>query len=210
MSAAQVFESTEVVDDTVLRLRETGAWLVALVEGRDTGEPVSEATRIDRIAALERLQASLEAAKSVEMVAFARSRAIRQVAQGIHPKKSERGIADEIALACRVSPTEGSRRLHASRDLVLDMPAMLEFSLAAKSTRAPPVESPSNCPISIGALAAKSMPPSRSSTWTASQRRRPVRLLNAPRTKPIRSDRRPEPPRRERTDGSPSGPRPTR
>ena len=127
MSAAQVFESIEVVDDTVLRLRETGAWLVALVEGRDTGEPVSEAVRIDRIAALERLQASLEAAKSVEMVAFARSRAIRQVTQGIHPKKSERGIADEIALACRVSPTEGSRRLHAARDLVLDMPATLDL-----------------------------------------------------------------------------------
>ena len=45
----------------------------------------------------------------------------------MHPRAVGRGIADQIALACRVSPAEGSRRLHTARDLVLDMPHTLEL-----------------------------------------------------------------------------------
>ena len=97
----------------------------------DTGEPVTDAARIDRIdriAALERLQASLEAVKAVEMVAFATlaDRASRSPSGSI-PCAVGRGIADQIALACRVSPSEGTRRLHVARDLVLDMPHTLEL-----------------------------------------------------------------------------------
>ena len=86
---------------------------------------MTDADRIDRIAVLERLQASLEAVKAVEMVAFARSQTAEQLAIGVHPRTVGRGIADQIALACRVSPAEGSRRLHVARDLVLDMPHTL-------------------------------------------------------------------------------------
>ena len=46
---------------------------------------------------------------------------------GPHPRAVGRGIADQIALACRVAPSEGSRRLHIARDLVLDMPHTLEL-----------------------------------------------------------------------------------
>ena len=76
---------------------------------------------------MERLQATLEAVKAVEMVAFARSQTAEQIAIGVHPRTVGRGIADQIALACRVSPAEGSRRLHVARDLVLDMPHTLEL-----------------------------------------------------------------------------------
>ena len=51
----------------------------------------------------------------------------QQITHGAHPRAVGRGIADQIALACRVSPSEGSRRLHTARDLVLDMPHTLEL-----------------------------------------------------------------------------------
>ena len=129
MSAAPVIEAAgaAVPDDVVPRLRDALDWLGSLVGDRDLAGPVPDAVRIDRIAALERLQASLEAVKAVEMVAFARSQTAEQLAIGVHPRTVGRGIADQIALACRVSPAEGSRRLHVARDLVLDMPHTLEL-----------------------------------------------------------------------------------
>ena len=44
------------------------------------------------------------------------------VAAGVHPKKLGRGIADQIALACRISPSEASRRLGVARALWFDLP----------------------------------------------------------------------------------------
>ena len=90
-------------------MRETIGWCASLVAGREVADPVSEAARIDRIAEIERLQASLEALKCVEMVAFARSRAVSQVASGVNPRKTQRGIENEIALAGRVSPVGAGR-----------------------------------------------------------------------------------------------------
>ena len=43
----------------------------------------------------------------------------------MRPRAVGRGIADQIAFASRISPAEGTRRLHAARDLVLDMPHTL-------------------------------------------------------------------------------------
>ena len=130
MSAAPVIEAAEVAvpDAVVLGLQGTLDWLRGLVPASaDTGDPVPDADRIDRIAVLERLQASLEAVKAVEMVAFAKSQTAEQIAVRVHPRAVGRGIADQIALACRVSPSEGSRRLRTARDLVLDMPHTLEL-----------------------------------------------------------------------------------
>ena len=53
--------------------------------------------RIDRIAMVERLQASLEAVKAVEMVPFAKSQTTEQMELGVHPRAVGRGIADQIA-----------------------------------------------------------------------------------------------------------------
>ena len=130
MSAAAVIEADvpTAPDAVVSRLQDTLTWLRGLVPAPDdTGEPVTDADRIDRIAVLERLQASLEAVKAVEMVAFARSQSAEQIALGVHPRAVGRGIADQIALACRVAPSEGTRRLHTARDLVLDMPHTLKL-----------------------------------------------------------------------------------
>ena len=44
------------------------------------------------------------------------------MAAGLHPKKLGQGIADQIALACRVSPWEGSRRLNIANTLWFDLP----------------------------------------------------------------------------------------
>jgi hypothetical protein len=129
MSAAPVSEAgvPAAPDPVVSQLQETLTWLRGMVPSDDTSESVTDGDRIDRIAALERLQASLEAVKAVEMVAFAKSQTAEQLALGVHPRAVGRGIADQIALACGVSPSEGSRRLHTARDLVLDMPLTLEL-----------------------------------------------------------------------------------
>ena len=56
-------------DDVTVRLDETLDWLHSLVSARGVDQGlVSDAARIDRIAVCERLQASLEAVKAVEMV----------------------------------------------------------------------------------------------------------------------------------------------
>lgn len=138
MSAAPVIETAAPAasDPVLARLESTLAWLGSLIPtdpgatdpgAAGSGGPVGDAERIDRIATLERLQASLEAVKATEMVAFARSQTAEQIAHGVHPRAVGRGIADQIALACRVSPSEGTRRLHLARDLVLDMPHTLEL-----------------------------------------------------------------------------------
>jgi hypothetical protein len=134
MSAAPIFEAAEPVVDEVLvqPLRDVGRWMEQWVADREVPELVAQATRVDRIAQLERLQACLEAAKNVEIVAFARDRAVEQIALGVHPRRAEAGIGDEIALAMRVSPTEGSRRLHVAKDLVLDMPETLGLLAAGQ------------------------------------------------------------------------------
>ncbi|HEY5728381.1 MAG TPA: DUF222 domain-containing protein [Acidimicrobiia bacterium] len=124
MSAAPVIEAAEPAppDAVALRLQDTLSWLRSLAYDPAHPDPVGDAQRIDRIAVLERLQSSVEAAKAIEMVAFAKSQTAAQISLGVHPRAIGRGIADQIALACRVSPAEGTRRLHTARDLVLDMP----------------------------------------------------------------------------------------
>src|SRR6478752_3154309 len=136
MSAAPVIEAAvPAASDAVLtRLEEMLTWSQSLIPDPAGGVDqvgftkdglVADADRIDRIATLERLQASLEAAKAVEMVAFAQAQTAEQIATGVHPRAIGRGIADQIALASHISPAEGTRRLHTARDLVLDLPHTL-------------------------------------------------------------------------------------
>jgi hypothetical protein len=129
MLAAQVFEPAEVagLDAVTQGLEHVLGWLGSLVTGRGEADPVDDAARIDRITLVERLQACLEAVKSVETVDFAKSQAAEQVSLGVHPARVGRGIADQVGLAGRVSPSEGSRRLHVARDVVLDMPVVLDL-----------------------------------------------------------------------------------
>ncbi len=88
-------------------------------------DPAVGEVRIDRIAVLERIKAAAASAQQAEMVAFARAQVEEHLARvdagGLDPDAVGRGIADQIALACRVSPHHGSRPLGVARAL-LDLP----------------------------------------------------------------------------------------
>ena len=75
------------------------------------GAKNSDAYRIDWIALIEKIRAACAALQAAESVRFAQSQAEQQMVQGVHPKAIGRGIADQIALACHISPSAGSRRL---------------------------------------------------------------------------------------------------
>lgn len=95
--------------------------------------PGPDAVRIDRIAAMERLRAALAAAQHAEMVAFARSQVEQQIADNtLDPRRVGRGIGDQIALACKISPFTGSRRLGVARALHTDLPATRALLAAGK------------------------------------------------------------------------------
>ena len=98
----------------------------ACADLRDVGE-VSDADRIDRIARLERLKAAASALQAAESVRFAQSQVEQQIASGVDPRVIGRGIADQLGLACKVSPVEGSRRLGIARALWFDLPQTFQL-----------------------------------------------------------------------------------
>ena len=101
----------------------TAALDLLCAHAADPGPAVSGAVRIDRVAVMERLRGTLAAAQNSETVAFARDQVEEQIARGdIDPGTVGRGVADQVALACHVSPSVGSRRLNTARVLHLDMP----------------------------------------------------------------------------------------
>ena len=111
-------------DGVVAELAAMLARLGALADApTEPGAGVPDAARIDRIALMERLRAALAAAQHTEMVGFARSQVEVQIADGsLDPKRVGRGIADQVALACGVSPFTGSRRLGVARALHAELP----------------------------------------------------------------------------------------
>ncbi|MEV1291340.1 DUF222 domain-containing protein [Pseudonocardia sp. NPDC049635] len=91
------------------------------------------AVRIDRIALFERLRAVVAAGHGAEIVAFARAVVEEGIAGGdLDPRTAERGIADQVALACRISPSAGSRRLGSARALHLDLPRVCALLRAGR------------------------------------------------------------------------------
>src|SRR5687768_10418870 len=90
----------------------------AVTDGRPTGD----AARIDRIARLERLRAVTAALQAAESVRFAQSQVVEQIAAEVHPDAIGRGIAEQIGLACRISPFAAARRLNTARTLWFELP----------------------------------------------------------------------------------------
>ncbi len=88
----------------VERLDEVLAELAAAVADCT---PVADAARIDRIARLEQLRAATAALQAAESVRFAQSQVAEQLAADVHPDRIGRGIAEQIGLACRISPATG-------------------------------------------------------------------------------------------------------
>ena len=67
------------------------------------------------------------------MVRFARSQVEKHIADDtLDPKAVGRGVADQIALACRVSPFTGSRRLGVARALHADLPGIRALLAAGR------------------------------------------------------------------------------
>ncbi len=81
-----------------------------------------DAVRIDRIALLERLRAVTAALQAAESVKFAQSQVAEQLAADVHPDAIGRGIAEQIALACRIAPVMAARRLETARAWWFELP----------------------------------------------------------------------------------------
>jgi len=95
------------------------------------GDRDADAARVDQIALLERIGAAAAATQAAVTVGFARSQvAAQQQAVLADPRAVGRGIADQLALACRVSPAEGSRRSGVARALYAGRPAELAGTAA--------------------------------------------------------------------------------
>jgi Domain of unknown function (DUF222) len=106
-------------DSLVARLDEMLAELAGAVTD---ASPTGDAARIDRIARLERLRAVTAALQAAESVRFAQSQVAEQIAAEVHPDAIGRGIAEQIGLACRISPFAAARRLNTARTLWFELP----------------------------------------------------------------------------------------
>ena len=106
-------------DGLVGRLDEM---LAELADAVADDHPVLDADRIDRIARLEKLRAVTAALQAAESVRFAQSQAAAQLTAQVHPTKFGRGIAEQIGLACHISPVTAARRLNTARALWFELP----------------------------------------------------------------------------------------
>jgi hypothetical protein len=96
--------------------------LAVLTSWNEFASEVSDAERVDRIRLLEQIKAAAAGAQAAEIVQFATSQVEEQRRQDVHPRQMGRGIADQVALACKISPTAGSQRLSVARALWFDLP----------------------------------------------------------------------------------------
>jgi hypothetical protein len=130
MSVLQLVEAGGPSPDPLV-VRVEG-WMGELAGAAGDEQEVSDAARIDRIAALERLRSTVAAAQAAECVRFAQSQVREQLAADVHPSVVGRGLADQITLACRMSPVAGSRRLNTARAWWFDLPETYGALLAGE------------------------------------------------------------------------------
>ncbi|HEY5845674.1 MAG TPA: DUF222 domain-containing protein, partial [Microlunatus sp.] len=116
-------------DPLVVQIRDLSA---KFQEAAFNPASVSDAGRIDRIAAMEQLRAATTGLQMAESVRFAQSQVEQQLAAGLHPEKIGRGIAEQIGLACHISPVAGARRLGVARALCFDLPETFRAVLAGE------------------------------------------------------------------------------
>ncbi|MDT5299187.1 MAG: hypothetical protein QOG79_2429, partial [Mycobacterium sp.] len=84
-----------------------------------------ESALVDRIAALERLKSAAAAGQARAAAALDERRRASEAAAGMPAAKRGRGLASEVALARRDSPSCGGRHLGFARALVYEMPHTL-------------------------------------------------------------------------------------
>lgn len=81
---------------------------------------------IDRIRALEELKAAASAAQARAAAAFDASQRRKQAAAGVRREELGRGVASQVALARRESPSRGGRLLGFAKVLTSEMPCTLQ------------------------------------------------------------------------------------
>ena len=121
MSVLQGDEAVEPSGDAVVARLDVILEELAAVVGGD-GTAVSDAARIDRMARLEKLRAVTAAVQAAESVKFAQSQVAEQLAAEVYPDAIGRGIAEQIGLACRISPSVAARRLATARAWWFELP----------------------------------------------------------------------------------------
>ena len=103
----------------VLTTDEVAAW-VDLLATLDRN--VDDAERVCQLGLLESVKAAAAAAQARVAVAFDASQRQAQQARGMPVAKLGAGIAEQVALARRESPTHGGRHLGLAKALVNEMP----------------------------------------------------------------------------------------
>ncbi len=91
----------------------------------DVDLAAGESVLVERIAALERLKSAAAAAQARLTAALDSQRRAAEAAAGIPAARRARGVAAEVALARRDSPTRGNRHLGFAKALVYEMPHTL-------------------------------------------------------------------------------------
>ncbi|MCB1251706.1 MAG: DUF222 domain-containing protein [Austwickia sp.] len=121
-SIAQVTASM----DPGKRAMDVTAWLRDVVDTPVGG--LSRATTIEEMAALETLKNAIGARQARLAVSFDVAERRAQAAAGVPASRQGRGVAEQIALARRESPTRGASLLAQAKILCVDMPAtMMRF-----------------------------------------------------------------------------------
>lgn len=86
---------------------------------------VSDAERIEQVSLLEQLQGASAGTAVGVMLDLETSQVEQQRARGVPARRRGADVASQIALACKVSPSAGSRRLGRARALRQDLPQTL-------------------------------------------------------------------------------------
>lgn len=96
--------------------------LADLDERAPAGPVDADATRVTQLELLERIKAAASAAQARIATGFATSQLAAQRDAGVQAPSLGRGIGEQVALACRVPSSQGSRRLGFARAVVSEMP----------------------------------------------------------------------------------------
>ncbi len=102
--------------------------------GGVTGEGVDDTERIDQLSLLESIKGAASAAQARVTVSFDSSQREAQAATGVPARERGRGVAAQVALARRDSPSRGSRHLGLARALTGEMPHTMEHLAAGRIT----------------------------------------------------------------------------
>jgi hypothetical protein len=97
-----------------------------------SGSEMTDVERIELLRGLEELKAAAAAAQARVSVDFDASQCAEQAAAGLSPAGVGRGVAEQVALARRESPSRGGRRLGAAKALVREMPCTLAALTAGR------------------------------------------------------------------------------